>query len=143
MSSLRKYSEGALPYPSVILVHLGDCRDADGFFEARWPGGVAIDDASEAIFRAWGLDRGSVSEMFGPSVWVSGVRAMLTGHMAKLGKAVGDGWMMPGVYYTSGRRVYWRHIYDHAGDHPPWGALPDRFDRMGLPPFDAALSSNG
>jgi hypothetical protein len=106
----------------IVLVHQGDDATGGNFFGKRWPEAVAIDDPGKRLYNAFGLERGSIAQMFGPRVWLCGMKATVQGHT--IGKPVGDPWTMPGVFLlTPNGRVVRRHDFEHAGDHPDFDAL--------------------
>ena len=75
-----------------------------------------------SLFRQYGLLRGNLWQLFGPSSIVKGFRALAGGH--RQGKIVGDGFQMPGLFIVdkSGTiRFARRHV--NAGDNPDNGEL--------------------
>lgn len=78
-------------------------------------------DPSRRFYRAFGLGRGGVWELFGPKVWARGVQAMLKGNLG--GPPVGDPWTMPGLLLVSGDAIIWEHRYRHAGEHPDFARI--------------------
>lgn len=96
---------------------------AAGFF-ARY----GLDDAHRVadperrLYRAFGLGRGSASQLFGPRVWARGfVAGVLQGHW--VGKLVGDGFQMPGVFVVRGGEVVRGYVHEHAGSRPDYCGL--------------------
>ena len=93
------------------------------FFGDYWPGSPAISDPHKRLYDAFGLERGTVGQMFKPAVWACGVRALRKGH--RVGRPVGDPWEMPGLFLLDpGGGVTWSHDFKHAGDHPDFADLP-------------------
>jgi hypothetical protein len=86
------------------------------FFGRFWPEARAVSDLSKRFYTAFGLHKGSVRALFGPSVWASGLRAACKGN--GVGRPVGDPWIMPGVFLVSHDTILWQHRARHAGDHP-------------------------
>lgn len=80
-----------------------------------------MSDPEKVLYHAFGLERGSVFELFGPSVWGAGLRAAMKGNF--VGMPVGDPFQMPGLFLLRGERVEWRHDFDHAGDLPDFRLL--------------------
>lgn len=74
-----------------------------------------------------GLGRGTIGQLFGPSVVACSLRAAAKGH--GIGRPVGDPLQMPGLFYVSGGTVLWRHDFAHAGDHPDFDRLPEILPR--------------
>jgi len=106
----------------VLYVHLGSVDDGDAFFEWADPQARAVADPGARLYKAFGLGRGGVKELFGPAVWACGLRAGRKGHT--VGRPVGDPFRMPGFVLVEGGRVVWRHDPRHAGDHPDFRSIP-------------------
>ncbi|MHC4940524.1 MAG: AhpC/TSA family protein [Planctomycetota bacterium] len=86
-----------------------------------FPEGVAaISDPEGTLYRAFGLERGSLAQLAGPRVVASAFRAFSRGH--GIGRPVGDPRQMPGAFLLKGDEIVWRHAYRHAGERPDWNA---------------------
>jgi peroxiredoxin len=68
------------------------------------------------LYRAFGLERGTVGQLFSPNVIRNGIRAILKGH--GLGKLSGDGFRMPGAFAIVDGEVVAEHRSKSADDHP-------------------------
>lgn len=112
-------------YPQILFVYQGDIDQGEAFFKKLWPEARAVSDSDKRFYTAFGLERGGMREMFGAGVWSCGVRAATKGH--SIGAPVGDPWMMPGLFLFDEDRPIWSHDFAHAGDHPDWSTLPQRF----------------
>ena len=95
---------------SPVFVHRASVEDADEFFRRRAPEARAIADPDGELFRAFDLERGSLWQLFGPAVWIQGLRARFKGH--GVGRPKGDPMQMPG-------EILHEHRARSAGDHPP------------------------
>ena len=92
-------------------------------FDRLWPEARTVSDEALNLYRAFGLERGGVSQMFRPAAFAAGVRATLKGHT--IGVPVGDVWIMPGLFLVRGDgSIDWHHEFAHAGDHPDFSAIP-------------------
>ncbi len=114
----------------IGLVHMGPEDKAQAIL-ARY----GLDDVSrfadpdKTLYRAFHLSRGTACRLFGPKVWVRGVRAgILAGH--GLGPLVGDGFQMPGVFVLYRGRVTAGFRHQSAADRPDYAAIA----REGAPP---------
>jgi hypothetical protein len=122
---LRQVAEKDPNYPAVLFFYQGTIADGNTFFMRLWPGAVAVADPSLTFYKAFGVPRGGLKEMFAPQVWTCGLRAARKGHM--IGRPVGDSWIMPGLFLVSDTgRILRRHDFAHAGDHPDFAAFPLR-----------------
>lgn len=73
-------------------------------------------DPERLLYRALELGRGSFLQLFGPRVWVAGVRAVLQGH--GIGKLDGDGFQMPAAFLIHRGRVVRAYRHATAADRP-------------------------
>ncbi len=107
----------------IALVHMGNNDRAGRAFEKYGLGHCdRFSDPERKLYRAFGLDRGNVWQLFGPKVWWRGFQAgVLNRH--GLGRLVGDGLQMPGVFliYRGNLLVSFRHTT--AADRPDYTAL--------------------
>ncbi|HEX5322640.1 MAG TPA: peroxiredoxin-like family protein [Capsulimonadaceae bacterium] len=68
------------------------------------------------VFRAWGLERATFGQIFGLSVLIRAIQAMLAGH--RQDKVVGDGWQQPGAFVVDRKGVVrFAHRNKSAADH--------------------------
>jgi hypothetical protein len=103
-------------YPAVLFFYQGSPTEGRAFLRRAWPEVRAVADPELACYEAFGVDRGSLLQMFGPRVFAAGVRARRRGF--ENGERSGDIYRMPGAFLVRGDRVLWQHRYRHAGDHP-------------------------
>ena len=81
-----------------------------------------LSDPDRAAYRAFGLSRGGVAEMFGPQVLARGLQAALHGHF--LGMPKGDLFQLPGVFIVDRTGVIrFAHRNKDVADNPPNEAL--------------------
>jgi hypothetical protein len=111
-------------YPPVILFFQGTPEEGKTFFDEYYPEARAIADLPKKFYTALGLRRASLGQMFGIQVWTCSFRAMSKGNF--VGKAVGDPWIMPGVFLVHGNEILWSHQFEHQADHPDWNAIPSK-----------------
>jgi peroxiredoxin len=104
----------------MVLVHMGSEKHAQSFFRKYGLEDVArVSDPGRAIYRAFGLPRGSFLKLFGPKVLVRGFQAgVLAGH--GLGRLVGDGFQMPGVFVLFHGIVLRSYRHQSAADRPDY-----------------------
>jgi hypothetical protein len=108
-------------YPPVLFFFQGSPTEGRAFLRRYWPEARAVADPDLAFYEAFGVDRGSLLQMFGPGVLAAGFRARRKGHGN--GERSGDIYRMPGAFLVRGDEVLWRHEYKHAGDRPDFGAI--------------------
>lgn len=123
VSDLREASEADPAYPKVLFFFMGSPREGRAFMQRYWPRAHAVADSEKRFYGAFGVERGSLLQMFGPAVWRAKRRAEEKGHSN--GERIGDVWMLPGVFLVRGDRIVWSHEARHAADHPEFARIPE------------------
>jgi len=121
VSELRLAAEKDSSYPKVLFFFQGSPTEGRVFMRRYWPNAAAVADAEKRFYEAFGLERGSLRQMFAPAVWSARRHARERGHAS--GPRAGDIWMMPGIFLERGGRIVWSHEYRHAADHPDFARL--------------------
>lgn len=122
VSDLRTLATTQDGYPNILFVYMGSVVEGEAFFATAWPEARAVSDPTKQLYSAFGLERGSVGQVFGPGVMACSLRAAGKGHV--VGKPVGDPWQMPGLFLVQGPDVLWSHDFAHIGDHPDFTIMP-------------------
>jgi peroxiredoxin len=104
----------------VVLVHMGREPQSAKLFEKYGIGDMPrVSDPNRALYRAFGLGRGSAMQLFGPGVWLRAfVAAVINGHGT--GSAVGDVFQMPGVFLVYHGHVVRSFIHHSVADRPDY-----------------------
>jgi len=71
------------------------------------------------LYRAYDLDRGGFQQLLGPRVWWRGFKAAILRRHG-VGKLVGDGFQMPGVFLVHNNRVLAAKRHDTAAERPDY-----------------------
>ena len=124
MKDLRRLAGSEPSFPRVVFVFMGDADAGHSFLEPLWPDAEGIADPDKLLYGAFDVERGGMSEMFGPRAVACGIRATVKGNF--IGRKHGDPWTLPTFVLAQGDRVMWRHDGEHAGDHPQWSEVLDR-----------------
>ena len=124
LADMRKVSEEDPRFPTSIFFHQGTAIEGRAFLRRYWPDVRAIADQRAEFYEGFGVERGGLIRMLGPSVWASKSRARAKGHAN--GERTGDIWRMPGVFLVRGEEVVWAHEHRHAADHPDYGLISER-----------------
>lgn len=122
MKDFRTLAAADPEYPSLLFFYMGSVAEGEEFFAKAWPEARAVSDPSKTFYTAFGLERGSFAQVFGPGMMACSIRAAGKGHLP--GKVVGDPWQMPGLFLVQGPDVLWTHDFAHIGDHPDLTTLP-------------------
>ena len=114
----RDYAKFEEQGVEIVCVAQGDAKTGKAFslfFGLPFPLLLCGDDL--AVFRAYGLGRGTAGQLFGWRSWTHGALATLRGHL--LGRLVGDGFQMPGAFVIDVQGTV-RFAYRHkdAADNP-------------------------
>ncbi len=107
----------------IIFVHMSDEQTADKYFERYdLSGSTHIADPGCRYYKSFGLMRGSFNQLFGLNVWMRGFSAgLVDGH--GIGKQLGDGFQMPGVFLIQHGEVKDQFIHKSAADKPDYSKL--------------------
>lgn len=107
----------------LTLVHMGSEQQGGRFFAKYGLQDVPrVSDTERALYRAFGLPRGSFGDLFGPKVWWRGFQAGILGRHGA-GLLVGDGFQMPGVFLLFHGEVLRSYRHQSAADRPDYVAL--------------------
>ena len=103
----------------LALVHMGDARAGEQFFESY---GLAeaprVSDPERTLYRAFQLRRGRLRQLFGLRVWRRAIATALRGHW--LGWLQGDSFQMPGLFLIRNGRIVRTFRYETAADRPDY-----------------------
>ena len=116
-------AQDAATAPDILLVYQGSVEDGREFFQRFWPEARAVSDTTKQFYQAFGLERASLKQMFGPEVVACGLRAAAKGSVA--GTPVGDTRMMPGAFLVKDSEILWEHNYRHIADHPNFDMIAE------------------
>ncbi len=122
VADLRQAAAKNPEYPPVLFFYQGSPNRGVSFFEEYWPEGRGIADKPMLFYKAFGVKRGSLSQLLNPQVVAAGMRAALKGNMQ--GATEGDASIMPGMFLVEGERILWWHEFEHAGDRPDLEKIP-------------------
>jgi peroxiredoxin len=109
--------------PRLVLVHMADhAVAADYFARFNLPNIPHVSDPQKHLYSALGLRRGSLRQLFGLKCLVRGFKAgLIDRHL--VGRLVGDGFQMPGVFLIHQGQVLNSFIHDSAADRPDYCAI--------------------
>jgi hypothetical protein len=113
-----------LEHAGVVLavVHMGEPGQLDERLAGAGLGAAErFSDPARALYGAMGLRRGTLRQLFGLKCFVRGVVATLRGHI--VGRLVGDGFQMPGVFLVRDGRVVRAFRHESAADRPDYCEL--------------------
>lgn len=114
----------------IVAVTQGEPQQAQALcdrFQVPFP---CLADPRRSSYKAFGLKRGSMVQVLGPTVMFRGLQAARKGHFVE--KVVGDAFQLPGTFIIDGDGVvrYARYAA-HAADHPAIGELVEALHSLG------------
>jgi peroxiredoxin len=106
----------------VALVHMATENQAAEFLAKYGLEDIPrVSDPTQSVYRAFGLERGKVLQLFGLKTWKRGVETYLHGH--RQGLIVGDSFQMPGVFLIFHGEVLRAYRHQSPADRPNYVAL--------------------
>ncbi len=107
----------------ISLVHMSPEADAERFFNRYGLADIdRVSDPHQNLYRAFGLARGRLGQLFGPKAWLRGFQAgILRRH--GIGRLAGDGFQMPGVFVVFHGEVLSSYRHVSAADRPNYLAM--------------------
>jgi peroxiredoxin len=107
----------------IVLVHMGDRSAMEQLTQKYGLNDLdRICDSEQLLYSAFGLRRGTFSQLFGLKVWWRGfVAGLLQGH--GVGRPVADSRQMPGVFYVDQGLIARRFRHQSAADRPAYDEI--------------------
>ncbi len=104
----------------IIFVHMTDNATAEAYFQKYdLAGAVHISDPECRYYQAFGLVKGSFTQLFGLATWIRGFSAgVVSGH--GIGPQIGDGFQMPGVFVIQDGEIKSSFVHELASDRPDY-----------------------
>jgi peroxiredoxin len=104
----------------IVLVHMGDTAGIETLLRKHKLSALdRIQDSDRQLYRAFGLKRGTLRQLFGPKVIVRGLKAGLLDRHG-LGRVKADSFQMPGVFLIHRGRIVRRFRHSTAADRPDY-----------------------
>ncbi|MEL6989846.1 MAG: AhpC/TSA family protein, partial [Bacteroidota bacterium] len=100
-----------------------DFQTADKYFEEYNLNGIThISDPNCYFYKSFGLMKGSFKQLFGLKSWMRGYDAGVRKGVG-IGKMLGDGFQMPGVFVIDKKEVREQFIHKYPSDRPDYENL--------------------
>ena len=107
----------------IVIVHMGGPQSMENLLERYDLAGIdRIVDASQQLYRAFGLKRGTLRQLFGLTVFN---RAFIGGSLARhgIGRIEGDSAQMPGLFLIHQGCIVRRFRHRSVADRPDYASL--------------------
>lgn len=104
----------------IVFVHMANREVAERYFNRyELEGASHISDPDCRFYRAFGLTKGTFTQLFGLQSWIRGFQAgVIEGH--GVGPQLGDGFQMPGIFVISQGEIKESFIHKLASDRPDY-----------------------
>jgi peroxiredoxin len=118
----------------IVLVHMSDASAATEHLASFGLESIDhVQDSECELYRVFGLERGSLLQVFGWREWARGAHLALL-HRHGIGWLEGDGFRMPGVFLLRHGRVIRSFRHTRASARPDYVALADCTTMCGARP---------
>jgi len=105
----------------LVFVHMADNEIAIKYFKDF---GLAdcphISDPSKIYYNAFGLRKGSITQLYGLQTWVRGFSAENKGNKLEVSKSLGDATQMPGIFHLFDGKILESYIHKLASEKPDY-----------------------
>ncbi len=105
---------------TIVLVHMVTDEEAEMVLKTYGINDLPrISNPEMDLYNSWGLEHGSISQLFGMKVWWRGLTAgVVNGH--GIGWLKGSGFQMPGVFLIENNQILDQFIHKSAADRPDY-----------------------
>ncbi len=108
----------------IVFVHMAADEMAETYFKRYELEGIThISDADQRYYAAFGVTRGSFSQLYGLRTWTRGYAASKKGHKLELAQALGDSTQMPGIFLLKDREIKHSYLHQLPSDRPNYEEL--------------------
>lgn len=109
----------------VIFVHMSDTATAKEYFSKFNLKNIQfINDPDKKFYRAFGLVRGSFTQLFGLQTWIKGFQINKEEKLKQeSGQHLGDSFQMPGVFLLQKGEIIEHFIHQNVSDRPDYSKL--------------------
>ena len=119
----NKRKELAETGTELIFVHMAENEVAECYFKKYNLAGVQhISDPDCRFYAAFGLLKGSFTQLFGLQTWIRGFSSS-SKYGNEMGKHLGDNFQMPGAFVLFEGQIKDGHIHKMASDRPDYDKL--------------------
>ncbi len=109
----------------IVFVHMADDSTAIEYFQGfKLDGATYVCDPTQQFYRAFGLQRGSFTQLYGLQTWIRGYKVKQElGYELEMAKRLGDSTQMPGVFVLQNGLVRDKFIHRIASERPDYEQL--------------------
>ena len=104
---------------SLVFVHMAEPALAKEYFqEFKLSGVIHISNPDKKYYRAFGLLKGTVSQLYGLSTWIRGFGPKTKGLKLELSEQLGDSTQMPGMFLINQGEIIKQFVHRRASHRP-------------------------
>ena len=108
----------------IIFVHMSDEATANKYFEQfGLKGARSISDPETKLYGAFGLVKGSFTQLYGLSVWAKGIKVATTEGIGFSTKQIGDSFQMPGIFVIFKGEFIYSYYHSKVSDKPDYNKI--------------------
>ncbi len=109
----------------IVFIHMSDTATAREYFKKFNLSGIKfINDPSQRFYKAFGLLRGTFTQLYGLQTWIRGYKLKRVENFElELAKKLGDSTQMPGVFILMDGVIKEQFIHRHAAERPDYEKL--------------------
>lgn len=105
----------------IVFVHMASNEIADKYFtEFNLAGVKHISDPNKEHYNAFGLRKGSFTQLYGLSTWFRGFAPENKENKLEISKSLGDATQMPGIFHILEGKILESYIHKLASDKPDY-----------------------
>lgn len=105
----------------IVFVHMASNEIADKYFnEFNLAGVKHISDPEKFYYQAFGLRKGSFTQLYGLSTWFRGFAPENKNNKLEISKSLGDATQMPGIFHILDGKILESYIHKLASDKPDY-----------------------
>lgn len=119
----KKRKDLAKKGTELVFVHMAENEVAESYFQKYNLVGVKhISDPDCRYYAAFGLVKGSFTQLFGLQTWIRGF-SNASKYGNEMGKHLGDSFQMPGAFMLFKGEIKDQHIHKSAAESPDYDKL--------------------
>lgn len=109
----------------MVFVHMAEFDTAVSYFEKFNLVGIDhVSDPVQRYYSAFGLHRGTFSQLYGLHTWMRGFQLKASrGYQLELAQKLGDSTQMPGVFVLHEGQIKESFIHQYAAERPNYDHL--------------------
>ncbi len=105
----------------IVFVHMASNEIAEKYFKEFNLAGVKhISDPEKNHYQAFGLRKGSFTQLYGLSTWFRGFAPENKENKLEISKSLGDATQMPGIFHILDGKILESYIHNVASDKPDY-----------------------